>query len=172
MILPDGHPCLMSDILVCRAQTLRPLWRTKLLLLMVPQFLGQAHLVRFALYAGGNTIGRCWPRSPARSAASGYSAIVPRVCARVRGLVAAALLRTPIFGHPCRPLTNEPRSVPWVALLRSRLDQLFEEIFFAVCCSLCRQNSAGAVGGVLMAPLPFALLHRSAVLPGHGIMSC
>ena len=143
------------------AQTLRPLLTNKALLLMVPQFLGQAAmLVPFAFLCRCKyhrpllpalRLGAQW-RDSLRSFPMGLTlAIVV--------LVSAALLRAHDVPSPMQDLMNDPRSAPWVALFAVSIGPLFEEIFFRGLLQPVAIRTAGVVGGVLIGSLPFALLH-------------
>jgi len=74
-------------------------------------------------------------------------------------LALAALLRPPPIRSPLQDLFDDPASAPYLAVAAVTLAPLFEELVFRGLLQPLLVRTAGAIAGVLLAALPFALLH-------------
>lgn len=74
-------------------------------------------------------------------------------------VLAGALLRTPKIESPMDDLMNDPASVPFVAIFAVTLGPWFEELVFRGLLQPVLIRSAGVIAGILLAALPFGLLH-------------
>lgn len=69
------------------------------------------------------------------------------------------VLRTPDIESPMKELLEDPSSVLMVAIFGTTLAPLFEELAFRGFMQPLFVKSFGAVAGILLAALPFGLLH-------------
>ena len=140
---------------------MKPFTNNKALLVMVPQFAGQA---------------RCWFSSRLlfrwkydRSLLAAMRLAVPAryvgpslwmgLAVAIGVLVAAIALRTPQLQNPMQDLMDDPGSAPWVAVFAISIGPLVEEIFFRGLLQQSATRSLGPIAGILIGAVPFALLH-------------
>jgi membrane protease YdiL (CAAX protease family) len=74
-------------------------------------------------------------------------------------LTLGVLLRTPRIPSPIQELFDDPASAPYLMVAAVTLAPLFEELVFRGLLQPLLVRSAGAMAGVFLAALPFALLH-------------
>jgi membrane protease YdiL (CAAX protease family) len=74
-------------------------------------------------------------------------------------LVSGAVLRPPEIESPLEDLMDDPKSAILVAFFASTLGPVFEELFFRGLLQPLLIRSAGVIAGILLAAVPFALLH-------------
>jgi membrane protease YdiL (CAAX protease family) len=140
---------------------MRPLTSNKALLLMVPQFVGEAlMLCAIAMlfrYKYDESLRRALrletPRAltaPSFAAGLGVALLV---------LLLAAAMRMPEMRNPMQDLMEDPKAAIWVAIFAVSIGPLSEEILFRGLLQPVAVRSAGVVGGILLSAVPFALLH-------------
>ncbi|HLY16532.1 MAG TPA: type II CAAX endopeptidase family protein [Bryobacteraceae bacterium] len=81
------------------------------------------------------------------------------VLAAVGVVAGSLLLRTPDIDSPMKKLLSDPKSIVLLAVLGTTLAPMCEEILFRGFLQPLLVRSLGAVGGVLLAAVPFGLLH-------------
>lgn len=74
-------------------------------------------------------------------------------------MLASLLLRTPDIDSPMKALLSDPTSVVLIAVLGTTLAPVCEEILFRGFLQPLLVRSLGAAGGILLAAVPFGLLH-------------
>ena len=74
-------------------------------------------------------------------------------------MVASVLMRTPDIDSPMKALLSDPTSVMLVALLGITIGPVCEEIVFRGFLQPLLVRSLGALPGILLAAVPFGLLH-------------
>jgi membrane protease YdiL (CAAX protease family) len=160
LLLGLGLPAFVV-VFFAAAAVLRLFTSNKALLLMIPQFAGQAAmLVPFALLCRWKYDQPLLPalrlgvrvRDAVRSFPAG-------LLLAVSVLALAALLRAHDTPSPMQDLMNDPLSAPWVAVFAVSIGPAFEEIFFRGLLQPVAARTAGVVGGILIGSVPFALLH-------------
>jgi membrane protease YdiL (CAAX protease family) len=140
---------------------MKPFTNNKALLVMVPQFAGQAAmLVLLALLFR-------WKYD--RSLLAAMRLAVPAryvgpslwmgLAVAIGVLAAAIALRTPQLQNPMQDLMDDPGSAPWVAVFAISIGPLVEEIFFRGLLQQSATRSLGPIAGILIGAVPFALLH-------------
>jgi uncharacterized protein len=138
-----------------------PFTHNKALLVMVPQFAGQAAmLVLLALLFR-------WKYD--RSLLAAMRLAVPAryvgpslwmgLAVAIGVLATAIALRTPQLQNPMQDLMDDPGSAPWVAVFAISIGPLVEEIFFRGLLQQSATRSLGPIAGILIGAVPFALLH-------------
>jgi membrane protease YdiL (CAAX protease family) len=160
LFLVVGIPVFLVCFWVARS-ALSPFTRNPAVLLMIPQFTGQAAmLVPLALMFRAK-----YERSLFKSlrlGVRGSEAIKSFSMGYVLAisvLLVATALRTPQIQSPMQDLMNDPRSAVWVGVFAVSLGPAFEEILFRGLLQPVAARSVGVIGGILIAALPFALLH-------------
>lgn len=134
---------------------------SKILILLPAQFLGYGFLFLFLLGLFKIQYGRPFWRSlgwaPAARSVSA-TALWGVLLAFAVG-IASALMKTPDIESPMKELLSDPRAVVLVALFGTTLGPLFEELAFRGFMQPLFVRSLGVVPGILLAALPFGLLH-------------
>jgi membrane protease YdiL (CAAX protease family) len=74
-------------------------------------------------------------------------------------LALGALLRPPRIQSPLQELMDDPASAPYLVFAAVTFAPLFEELIFRGLLQPLLVRAAGAIAGVALAALPFALLH-------------
>jgi uncharacterized protein len=74
-------------------------------------------------------------------------------------LLLAAVLHVPDVDSPMKELMNDPASARWIAVFAVSIGPAFEEIFFRGLLQPVAARTFGAIIGVLIVAVPFALLH-------------
>jgi membrane protease YdiL (CAAX protease family) len=74
-------------------------------------------------------------------------------------LALGALLRTPQKSTPLEELMNDPASAPFLAVAAVTIGPFFEELLFRGLLQPLLVRDTGAPAGIVLAALPFALLH-------------
>lgn len=160
ILLCAGLPAAVLIFVIATA-AMHPFVSNRALLLMIPQFAGQAAmLVPFAMLCRWKYDRPLLPSlrlgvrvgDAARSLPAG-------LLLAILVLVIAAALGAKDTPSPMQDLMNDPRSAPWVALFAVSLGPAFEEIFFRGLLQPVAARTAGVIGGILIASLPFALMH-------------
>ncbi len=128
--------------------------------ILMPQFLAYAMMLApLSLVIGKyqrpvwRTLG--WKLRPGQI----LPAIAAGVVAAVLVLALGVLLQTPDNETPMHELLKDPVSIALVSILAVSLGPLFEEMFFRGLLQPLLIRSSGVVPGILLASLPFALLH-------------
>lgn len=139
----------------------KPFTSNKALLLLIPQFVGQAAMLVPLVYLfrwkyERSLVDALRLATPTRIAALSIPAGIGLAIAVLTG---AALLRTPEMENPMQDLMNAPGAAVWVAIFSVSIGPALEEILFRGLLQPVAVRSAGAVVGVLIGALPFALLH-------------
>jgi membrane protease YdiL (CAAX protease family) len=140
---------------------MKPFTHNKALLVMVPQFAGQAAmLVLLALLFR-------WKYD--RSLLAAMRLAVPSrylgpslwmgLAVAIGVLLTAVALRTPQLQNPMQDMMDDPGSAPWVAVFAISIGPLVEEIFFRGLLQQSATRSLGPIAGILIGAVPFALLH-------------
>ena len=135
--------------------------RNRMIELLPAQFLGYALLFTALFLLFKWQYGRPFWRSLAWTALR-----VPPVIVILAGLATAfgvsavsLLLQTPATSNPMTEMLENPTSLVLVALFGVTLGPLFEELFFRGFLQPLLVRSLGAVPGILVAAVPFGLLH-------------
>ena len=161
LVLPGlGIPAFALVFFVVAA-VLRLFTSNKALLLMIPQFAGQAAmLIPFALLCRWKYDQPLFPalRLGVR-VGDALRSFPAGLLLAVSVLALAALLQARDTPSPMQDLMNDPLSAPWVAVFAVSLGPAFEEIFFRGLLQPVAARTAGVVGGILIGSVPFALLH-------------
>jgi hypothetical protein len=143
------------------AWLMKPLTHNKALLVMIPQFIGQAAmLVPLALLFrwkyDRSLLAAMRLHVPARylgpSLWMGFAVAIGV-------LLTAAAMRTPQLQNPMQDLMDDPSSAPWIALFAISIGPVVEEIFFRGLLQQSATRSLGPILGILIGAVPFALLH-------------
>ena len=74
-------------------------------------------------------------------------------------MVTAVLLRPPRIHSPLQDLMNDPASAPYLAVAAVTAAPLFEELFFRGLIQPLLVRDLGAIAGIMLSALPFAILH-------------
>lgn len=143
------------------AWLMKPLTQNKALLLMIPQFLGQAAmLVPLALLFrwkyDRSFLAAMRLRVPARYLGP---SLWMGLAVAIGVLVAAMAMRTPQLQNPMQDLMDDPSSAPWIALFAISIGPVVEEIMFRGLLQQTATRSLGPILGILIGAVPFALLH-------------
>ncbi|HYP09244.1 MAG TPA: type II CAAX endopeptidase family protein [Bryobacteraceae bacterium] len=157
-----GLPLLVGGALVA-SFAIAPITTNKAVRLLVPQFVGEAlMLIPAAMlfrYKYDRGLGKALHLETRRGQA--LPSFAAGLGAAFAVLGTAAALRMPEMDNPMQQLMNEPNAAVWVGMFAVSVGPLFEEIFFRGLLQPVAVRTAGAVGGVLIAAVPFALLHGS-----------
>lgn len=138
-----------------------PFEQPRAVALLVPQFLGfSLALVPLVLIFRSKYDTSLWSAvemrmpagEPLRSALHGTAAAFA-----VLGL--GILLRTPRASTPLEDLMNDPASAPFLAIAAVTVGPFFEELLFRGLLQPLAVRSTGPAAGILLAALPFAILH-------------
>ena len=138
-----------------------PIAKPKAVEILIPQFAGFAlaliplaflFRVRYDRSLWRSVNFRLAPREWRRSLLSG-TALALLV------LMLGTLLKPPPIHSPLQELMDDPASAPYLVVAAITLAPLFEELIFRGLLQPLLVRSAGSVAGVLLAALPFALLH-------------
>jgi membrane protease YdiL (CAAX protease family) len=133
----------------------------KALLVMVPQFAGQAAmLVPLALLFRWKYERSLWKairlRVPARYIGP---SLWLGLAVAIGVLLTAVAMRTPQMQNPMQDMMDDPASAPWVALFAVSIGPVVEEILFRGLLQQSAARSLGPVAGILVGAVPFAILH-------------
>jgi uncharacterized protein len=140
---------------------MKPFTENKALLLMVPQFAGQAAMLVLLAWLFRWKYDRSLliaMRLPVPFRYVGPSLWMGLAVA-IGVLVAAVAMRTPQLQNPMQDLMDDPGSAPWVAVFAISIGPLVEEIFFRGLLQQSATRSLGPIAGILIGAVPFALLH-------------
>jgi membrane protease YdiL (CAAX protease family) len=133
----------------------------KIFVLLPAQFLLYAFLLGTLAFMFRRYYGQPLWRS-LRWVPSGLSIPFMATCgilAAFGAIVGSVLLRTPDMDSPMKTLLSDPTSVIFIAVLGVTLAPICEEILFRGFLQPLLVRSLGAVGGILLASVPFGLLH-------------
>jgi membrane protease YdiL (CAAX protease family) len=160
VLIGAGIPAFVVVFWVAAA-ALRPLTTNKALLLMIPQFAGQAAMLApFAMLCRWRYDRPLFPSLRLGVRVGEAVRSMPAGVLLAIGVLALAnLLQAHDVPSPMQDLMNDPRSAPWVGVFAVSLGPAFEEIFFRGLLQPVAARSAGIVGGILIGAVPFALLH-------------
>ncbi len=81
------------------------------------------------------------------------------ILAAFGAILGGVLLQTPDLDSPMKALLSDPTSVIFIAVLGTTLAPVCEEILFRGFLQPLLVRSLGAAGGILVAAVPFGLLH-------------
>lgn len=135
--------------------------KVRMIELLPAQFLGYALLFTALYLLFKWQYGRPFWRS------LGWTALrLPALIVILAGLVTAfgvsavsVLLQTPSTDNPMTQMLEDPTSLALVAIFGITLGPLFEELFFRGFLQPLLVRSFGVAGGILVAAIPFGLLH-------------
>jgi membrane protease YdiL (CAAX protease family) len=155
-----GVPVFLAGFFAASALA-TPLTENKALRLMLPQFVGQAAMLIPLVYLFRWKYDRSLTEALRMSVPAGRGALsVPAgIGLAICVLATAALLQTRDTQNPMQDLMNAPGAALWIAIFAVSVGPALEEIFFRGLLQPVAVRSAGAVAGVLIAAVPFALLH-------------
>ena len=94
-----------------------------------------------------------------RSRRSVFGIVLAGVALALGVAVTSVVLRTPDLETPMKELLADPTSIALVAIFGTTLGPLFEELAFRGFMQPLFVRSFGAAAGILLAALPFGLLH-------------
>jgi membrane protease YdiL (CAAX protease family) len=133
----------------------------KIFVLLPAQFLLYAFLLGTLAFMFRRYYGQPFWRS-LRWVPSGLSTPFMATCGILAAfgvIVGSVLLRTPDIDSPMKALLSDPSSVIFIAVLGVTLAPICEEILFRGFLQPLLVRSLGAAGGILLASIPFGLLH-------------
>jgi membrane protease YdiL (CAAX protease family) len=162
LFLLTAIPCFLCGFfIIYAAMEYGPVhFTTRGIRVLLPQFTGYAlMLVPLVLIFGkyGRPLWRSlgWRITPGEVA----PAILLGVATSVLVLLLGALLRTPQSDNAFEDLLKDPVSITLVAIFGSTFGPAFEEIVFRGLVQPLLVRSLGVATGILLAALPFALMH-------------
>jgi membrane protease YdiL (CAAX protease family) len=155
-----GLPVFVAGLFVASA-VVTPFTENKALRLMVPQFVAQSAMLLPLVYLFRWKYERSLVQALQLAVPAGRGALsIPAgIGLAICVLAAAALLKTPDTQNPMQDLMNAPGAAVWVAIFAVSVGPALEEILFRGLLQPVAVRSAGAVAGVLIGAVPFALLH-------------
>lgn len=160
LFLSLGLPAFFIAFYIVRV-TLLPFTANKALLLMIPQFAGQAAML------GPLAMLFRWKYEQRLSsairlqlrAADALPSFAAGIVLAISVLLLAVAIRVPEIRSPMQELMDDPRAAVWVGVFAVSIGPAFEEIFFRGLLQPVAVRSAGVIAGILIGALPFALLH-------------
>jgi membrane protease YdiL (CAAX protease family) len=141
--------------------SMKPFTENKALLVMVPQFAGQAAMLfllalLFRWKYDRSLLAAMHLTVPARYVGP---SLWMGLAVAIGVLITAVAMRTPQLQNPMQDLMDDPGSAPWVAVFAISIGPLVEEIFFRGLLQQSATRSLGPIAGILIGAVPFALLH-------------
>jgi membrane protease YdiL (CAAX protease family) len=161
LVLGVGAPCFLIGFLACLGLLrLLPL-HAKGIEVVLPQFVGYACAAIPAALLFRAKHDRSLGEAAALRLELRYwrPSIVLGIATAAGVLVAGTLLRMPQIETPMEELLSDNLSLIVIAIFGSTLGPLVEELLFRGLLQPLTIASAGVVPGILIAALPFALLH-------------
>ena len=138
-----------------------PFDEPKAVTLLVPQFIGFAvALIPLTLIFRSKYDTTVWSAVEMRvPAGEPVRAVLHGAAASLLVMALGILLRTPQTSTPLEDLMNDPGSAPILAVAAVTVGPFFEELVFRGLLQPLTVRSAGTIPGILLAGLPFAILH-------------
>lgn len=160
LFLGLGIPAFIATFLIAQF-AMASVTNNKALLMMIPQFLGQAAmLIPIALlfrwkyerpFLGSLRLGvrvpEIWPSFGAG------------IFVAVSVLLIAAALRIPDVSSPMMDLMKDLSAARWIAVFAVSIGPVFEELFFRGLLQPVAVRSVGVIAGILFSAAPFAIMH-------------
>jgi membrane protease YdiL (CAAX protease family) len=155
-----GLPAFLAGFLLSNL-ALAPFTDNRALKLMIPQFIGQGVMliplsILFRYKYDRTLFSALRLGTPRGSSGSSFAAGFGLA---FLVLFSAAALQMPEMQNPMQDLMNDPKAAVWVAVFAVSVGPLFEEVLFRGLLQPVAIRSLGVIGGVLLAAIPFALMH-------------
>jgi CAAX protease family protein len=143
------------------AWLMKALTHNKALLVMIPQFIGQAAMLVPLVLLFRWKYDRSFLRAMRLHVPARYvgPSLWMGFAVAIGVLLTAAAMRTPQLQNPMQDLMDDPSSAPWIALFAISIGPVVEEIFFRGLLQQSATRSLGPLLGILIGAVPFALLH-------------